>query len=249
MRSARGAGGFTLMEVLMAIVLLALLLSLAYGAFRTTAASVSRGEALIDRTERMRVAQQFLRRQISFSMPMMFERVDLGGIDNKVFEGDSSRMRFVAPMPGYLARGGAHVQTLTLSSGSDGLSLEFEHAMLNGFELDMPRSDARPPVVLMQGASDAGFQYRGMDEEGELGEWQDSWEDSTRLPLMVRFNMEWPEKAQMRWPPLEIPLMRAVAVPGLGAAGLGGNPGMLQPNPDLQRAGATRPTRPPRPEQ
>jgi general secretion pathway protein J len=236
------------MEVLIATVLLALLMGLAYGAFRTTAASVSRGEALIDRTERMRVAQQFLRRQLSFSMPMMFERVDLGAMENKVFEGDASRLRFVAPMPGYLARGGAHVQTLTLVSDSEGLRLEFEHALLNGFEAEMPAVDARPPVVLMQGARNGGFQYRGMDEEGELEEWQDRWEDPSRLPLMVRLELEWPEAAQVRWPPIEVALMRAVAVPGLGASGLRGISGSPQPGVGHERPGATRPVRPGKPE-
>jgi len=245
----RAAAGFTLMEVLMAIVLLALLLGLAYGAFRTTAASVSRGEALIDRTERVRVAQQFLRRQLSFSLPMMFERVDQGGLDNKVFEGDASRMRFVAPMPGYLAKGGAHVQTLSLVSDAGGLRLEFEHELLNGYEYGQPARDARPPVQLLHGARAGGFQYRGMDAEGELEEWQDRWQDPTRLPLMVRLELEWPDEAQMRWPPLEVPLMRAVAVPGLGASGMLGNPGFAPMSPGLQRPGATRPNRPTRPDQ
>lgn len=234
--------GFTLMEVVIALVLLALLMSLAYGAFRTTAASVERGEALIDRTERMRVAQQFLRRQLSFALPMMFERVDLGADENKVFEGDGETLRYVAPMPGYLARGGAHVQTLRLRSDGDGLRLEFEHVLLNGFDpLEPAPREQRPPVVLLQGASDASFEYRGLDEEGLLGEWLSSWEDRARLPLMVRLNVEWPDRAQMRWPPLDVPLMRAVAVPGLGnvgleGAGMGGNPG-LRPQPGLDRPG------------
>lgn len=245
--------GFTLMEVVIALVSLALLMSLAYGAFRTTAASVERGEALIDRTERMRVAQQFLRRQLSFAMPMMFERVDLGAEENKVFEGDGETLRFVAPMPGYLARGGAHVQTLSLRSDGDGLRLEFEHVLLNGFDpLDTAPRDAREPVVLLQGASDARFEYRGLDEEGMLGEWLSSWEDRARLPLMVRLSVEWPERARMSWPPLEVPLMRAVAVPGLGqvgldGAGFGGNPG-LRPPPGLDRPGAGDAGRRPRPE-
>lgn len=243
MRRIPSQAGFTLIEVVLAITLLALLLTLAYGAFRATAASVQRGEALMDRTERVRVAQQFLRRQLSFALPMMYERVDQGGLENKVFEGDSSQLRFVAQMPGYLAQGGPHVQTLTLYSDAEGYRLEFEHALLNGFEFDAPpRRDARPPVVLLQGARNAAFQYRGLSPEGELEEWTDRWEDPTRLPLMVRLEAEWPEQAQMRWPPLEVALMRAVAVPGLGSGLPGGriDPGVGRP---------PRPTRPPRPQQ
>src|SRR5690606_9228138 len=140
---------FTLLEVLVAVTLLALLVTLAVGTLRTAVRSVRSGEALVERTDRTRVAQEFLRRQLSHAMPLPFERMEDTG-ENRVFVAERDSLRFVAPMPGYLSRGGPHVQWLTLESGRDGDRLVFDHAQLNGYDPDNPKGRSkREPVVLL----------------------------------------------------------------------------------------------------
>ena len=56
--------GFTLLEVLMAIILLGLLIAGAYGGIHAAVKAMRAGEASIDRTDSLRTAQEFLRRQI-----------------------------------------------------------------------------------------------------------------------------------------------------------------------------------------
>jgi len=91
--------GFTLLEVLMAVLLLAVLIGGAYGGLRASANAMRAGEAAIDRTDRLRTAQEFLRRQIGHIMPLGYAHNDAEG-GNIVFEGEAQFMRFVAPMPG-----------------------------------------------------------------------------------------------------------------------------------------------------
>lgn len=216
MRNARGHRGFTLLEVLLATSLLALALALAYGAIRAAVGAVRSGEGLIDRTEQVRIVQEFLRRQLSHTMPLAFEEMEDNG-ERKVFEADQGFVRFVAPMPGYLSRGGPHVQWLAIESGRDGERVLFDHAQLNGYDPEQPKpEDARPPVVLLDGLADAHFEFRTLDPAtNELGEWTEEWEDPQQLPVLVRLVVEYPRDDLRAWPALEIPLKLAygTAVP------------------------------------
>jgi general secretion pathway protein J len=199
--------GFTLLEVLLATALLALALTLAYGAIRAAVGAVRSGESLIDRTEQVRIVQEFLRRQLSHAMPLAFEEMEDNG-ERKVFEGEAEFLRFVAPMPGYLSRGGPHVQWLAIERGRDGDRLVFDHAQLNGYDPEQPKpDDARPPVVLLEGLQQAQFEFRMLDPAtGELADWSDQWEDPQQMPVMARLLVEFDRDDQRSWPMLEIPL-------------------------------------------
>ena len=206
MSARRASAGFTLLEVLLATGLLALALTLAFGAIRAAVGSVRSGEALIDRTDEVRITQEFLRRQFSHAMPLAFEQMEDNG-ERKLFEADAEAVRFVAPMPGYLSRGGPHVQWLQVERGRDGYALLFDHAQLNGYDPDQPKpDDARPPVVLMEGLADARFEFRALDDNGDLGDWSDAWDDPQLMPLMVRLSVEFEDGDARQWPTFEVPL-------------------------------------------
>ena len=213
--------GFTLLEVMLAIVLLALLLAGTWGAIRTTVHAMHSGEAAIDRTNRMRVAEEFMRRQISRILPLSFGQDDSTGT-NFVFEGSADSMRFVAPMPGYLSKGGPYVQTLQLVGGrGGGKQLVFTDAMLNGFDLAEAKSPTEPAVLLDQ-IQDGKFEYRTLDDQGELTDWSSDWEDPSVTPVMVRIAITMRPEARVVFPDMEIPLMLDV-----GASRAMGRPGSL----------------------
>ncbi|MBS0485850.1 MAG: prepilin-type N-terminal cleavage/methylation domain-containing protein [Proteobacteria bacterium] len=201
------SAGFTLLEVLLAVILLGLLIAGAYGGIRASAHAMRAGEAAIDRTDRLRTAQEFLRRQISQILPLEFGRDDNTGMIH-VFDGDARRMRFVAAMPGYLSRGGPYVQTLELAPATDGLQLRFSDTMLNGYATDKNRSDSdADAVVLLDRIASGRFEYRALDADGNLGNWSSDWQDPGITPLMVRIELTMQPGVQMPWPTLDIPLM------------------------------------------
>lgn len=200
------ARGFTLLEVMLAILLLALLLAGTYGAIRTAVHAMHSGEAAIDRTNRLRVAQEFVRRQVSRIMPLSFG-TDESANTNIVFEGNGKSMRFVAPMPGYLSKGGAYVQTLEFAgSRRGGKQLLFSNQMLNGFDLEEETASQEPAILLDQ-IDDGRFEYRTLDENGELTDWLDEWEDPSVTPVMVRVVVRMQPEARVVFPEMEIPLM------------------------------------------
>lgn len=200
-----GTRGFSLLEVLLAIILLALLIAGAYSGIHAAANAMRAGEAAIDRADRLRTAQEFLRHQLSRILPLTFAQKEDG--TTYVFEGKRDFMRFVAPMPGYLSRGGPYVQTLELARGTDGLQLQFADTMLNGFDVDKSRNSDVEPVVLLDHIRDGSFQYQTLDEQGKLAGWSSDWPDASVTPLMVRIQLSMQPGIQMPWPVLDVPLM------------------------------------------
>lgn len=199
--------GFTLVEILLALVLLGLLMAGAFSGIRTATRSVERGEALIERTNKIRVAQEFLRRQIAHAMALPYENKRPTG-EPVVFSASNDEMTFVAPMPGYLGHGGAYVQKLSLERGNNGTQLVFRHALLNGFDPDDAFADAeREPVILLEHIQRARFRFRAMDDRGKLGEWTDDWDQAGRSPLLVRVEIEFDRETQLAWPEMVVPLM------------------------------------------
>lgn len=214
--SRRRAAGFSLVEVLLAIALLALLSTAAWGAMRTATRAVERGEALIERTNKLRVTQELLRRQISQALAVPFDRDTTDGrVTN--FRGERDRLMWVSPMPGYLGRGGSYVQEIALERDGFGNALKFRHAMVNGFELREGFPDKPGPVVLLEGIADLRIAYRGTNAEGRLEDWVDEWDKGGPLPLLVRVEIEFERGSGMDWPPLLVPVM---VDPGAAGASL-----------------------------
>ncbi|MGM0659100.1 MAG: prepilin-type N-terminal cleavage/methylation domain-containing protein [Pseudomonadota bacterium] len=183
-RARGGQSGFTLIELLLATALIALIMAMAYGGFRAGVRASSSGEALIEETNRLRVVHQFLRRQIAHARPLIIEE---DGDQLIRFEGESERIRFVAPMPGYLGFGGPYVQELRLERGEVGMDLVLAFAMLNGYEPgDL---DREPPVTLLEDVGRAEFEFLGFDEEGESVFWDNFWETPEQVPLSVSLRL------------------------------------------------------------
>ncbi|HET9032429.1 MAG TPA: prepilin-type N-terminal cleavage/methylation domain-containing protein [Dokdonella sp.] len=200
------ARGFTLIEVMLSILLLAVLLAAAFGGIRSAVKGMHVGENLMDRTNRLRVAQEFIRHQLSRTLPLAFGQ-EHGSGKNLLFEGKRDLMRFVAPMPGYLSNGGAYVQTLEIANTRNGKQLLFNHWMLNGYDMDKLRKGDSEPVVLMDQVDSGKFEYRKLDDQGELEDWSDDWDDPGLTPVMVRIVLKMREEALVGWPEMDIPLM------------------------------------------
>lgn len=208
----RAQTGFTLVEILVATSLLALMILGAMAALSSSVRAVRSGEALVSRTDSVRIAQEFLRRQLSQALALPFERTDdLGMVF--VFEGGDRDIKFVAPMPGHLARGGPHVQQISIGSGERGRKrIEFTHSLLNGYDdLQSREQQKRPPVVVLDGLQDAYFEYRSVDENGQLLPWTRNWDYPQFLPMMVRLVAEFPSERPQVWPQFEVPVHAGAA--------------------------------------
>ena len=218
MRASPRQRGFSLLEVMLAVLLLALLLAGAYNGITASVRSMHSGEAAIERIDKLRTVQEFLRHQISRILPFPYAR-SKDGLKVEVFRGDGKFMRFVAPMPGYLSRGGAYVQTLELAPGKDGMQLVFTSTLLNGFDMDKSKVAEESTVVLLDHIQEGSFSYRGLNQQGELMNWSQGWKDSGTTPLMVALDLRLAAGNRIEWPRMTIPLMMDVGARHSGPAG------------------------------
>lgn len=177
--------GFSLLEVLSALALLSLLLLGVFYGIRTATHSVNSGSAAMERNDQVRSLQQFLRRDLlqARAIPWRKDAQDNG----VVFEGEPRRMRFVAPLPGYLDRAGPQLQTLTLVDGGKGkLKLELGSAPLTpggaGVKVE--------PEVLVTGLGEGRFRYYGRDRQGLEARWRDRWDIVGRMPELVSVELD-----------------------------------------------------------
>jgi general secretion pathway protein J len=191
------AAGFTLVELLLALTLMSMLLALAYGGLRASTRAADKGQAILEDSGRIRMAHQFVRKQLNQMAPLAFaENEEVGG--RVVFEGDSTGIRYVAPMPGYLGFGGPQVQELTLLSGDDGYALVLSHALLQGFE-EANLYD-REPILLLEKIESAEFSFLSRDDTGEIVGWADRWTDTGILPEAVSLDIEFTDDIYIQWP-------------------------------------------------
>lgn len=197
------AAGFSLIEVMLAISLVALIMAAAYGGFQASVRATTSGEVLIEETNRLRITHQFVRTQLSQALALIIEEDETEG-ESIRFQGEAQRVRFVAPMPGYLSFGGSYVQQFSLERGPDGLDLMFRFALLNGY---LPGDlDEGDPVILLEGLRGGGFFFLGLDEEDQQPVWADYWEHQSILPEAVGLNLDLARDNGLAWPELVTPV-------------------------------------------
>jgi general secretion pathway protein J len=93
----------------------------------------------------------------------------------------------------------------------------FTDSMLNGFDLENTKPSDSEPVVLLDQIRDGKFEYRTLDDQGELTDWSDQWDDPSLTPVMVRIEITMRPEARVTFPAMEVPLMLDVGaahVPG-----------------------------------
>ena len=196
-RAHSGATGFSLVELLLALSLMSMLLALAYGGLRASTRATDKGQAILEDNSRIRMAHQFVRKQLNQMAPLVFAESD-DQQERTVFEGEAKKIRYVAPMPGYLGFGGPQVQELAVVSADEGYALVLSHALLQEFEEE--NLYLRDPIVLIESIEFAEFSFLGRDETGELTAWTTQWEQKEMIPEAVSLEIEFTEDVYIRWP-------------------------------------------------
>lgn len=206
--AVRRMRGFTLVEVILATVLLASGLALAFATITASTRTVSRSEQLAAKQERIRSVETFLRRRLSATRPVAFGIDEATNLPRR-FIGASDRVQFVADLPDYLGRGGPYLHDFSVEDDRMLLSL----SMVLGGEIVEERETIKPEP-LVEGLRSARFRYRALDGQGGLGEWLDEWTAVEQLPLLVEVSLV--DADGTAWPPLVINLQLAGTATGTG---------------------------------
>lgn len=192
------SGGFTLVELLLAVTLMSILLGLAYGGLRAATRATERGQAVLEASGNIRSTHQFIRRQLNQMQPLPFEMAGDAEQTRIMFLGDARRIQFVGPMPGYLGQGGPQVQVLEFVPGDEGDDLVFTHALLQEFVPEYLLE--RDPIVLLEDIQSGGFEFLARDETGQLAGWTSTWTWPDQLPVAVSLDLAFDEDSRVLWP-------------------------------------------------
>lgn len=189
----KSEAGFTLLELLVAITLMALLSVVLLGGLRFGARVWEESERHNTRGNEVRNAQMHLREKIEQAWPY-FDTTDPTKPHVR-FRGDSQSLEFLAPVPPDLAPGGyAEVEVVTASK--DGM---LRLVMQSRPELAAAEG-MQHREVLLDGLLELKISYFGADASSIAPAWHDEWQDQKRLPGLVRIDAAFAPEDGRHWP-------------------------------------------------
>lgn len=185
------AAGFTLLELMVAMSLLAVLaLALGHGT-RFGVQAWQRLDGTADLGEPVAFTQDFLRREIEQALPLPAAAGPVAAVD---FAGTAASLHFVALLPDRVASPGLNDIAIDLAPSETGAAL-----ILSWHSRAVPQAGGRK--LLIDGIAGASFAYYGSADALHAPEWQDQWKDARALPQLVGLRVTFRDR-RMFWPAL-----------------------------------------------
>ena len=189
-RLARRRGqGFTLLELVVALTLLALMSAVLFGALGFAGRSWEGGEAKAEASAGMRLAENFLRSQVESMHPMRMRKMAEFPL---LFAGTADELRYAAPLPARISGGGIWYYRLAVRKDGERSRLVLERMVPDADALSLPEFDGADRSILAEDIAELRIGYFGRDPgAAQLAEptWRDRWDDRNRLPLLLRIDV------------------------------------------------------------
>ena len=199
--------GFTLVELTVALVLMAGMAAVLFGSLSLAARSWDAGEAKVAQVDDMRQTQSYLREQISSLYPQRLRKVAEMPL---LFAGERDELRYAAALPSRVAQGGVYYFRLALSRAGDKSQLVQERVIPDLLASGEPELAEAERSVLAEGIAELKIGYFGRDPNAgdvDAPSWRDRWDDRQRLPTLLRIDVK-PLKGEP-WPTLVVEPRRA----------------------------------------
>lgn len=203
----RANGGFTLVELLVAMTLIGLLFVALFGGLRfgtrVWEAGVERGEDFAE----VEVTQALLRRQLDQLLPLPVPDQQEQEIS---FSGEQERLTFTAPAPSQFGLGGIYYFDLFAERAEPGQRLVLRWQLYRPDRDEPFNEEESQQRTLLENIEAVQFGYYGDPEQFEIGErldkgeWRERWVGADLPPQLIAVRIVFPENDSRYWPELII---------------------------------------------
>ena len=193
---ANPEAGFTLIEVLVGVTLLAMLATMIASGTRMGGRAWNSAERQTTEIDDMDAVQGLLRRTIARARPA-FASADPA--DMRIdFAGGPDALSFVSTQPGTQDNGPWMRERLYVARSGQ------TRALFMSWQPRPAPSHTEAAAVLLDHVAAVRFAYFGSARPGDAPVWVDQWSGQDRLPQLVRVSIERDGAAFARWPELVV---------------------------------------------
>ncbi len=178
-QKAGSCEGFTLLELLISVTLVAVIILVATGALRLGYRSVESGEKKIEGLERFRASLSIIDAQVQSAVPLTYER---DAAKRVYFEGRRDYMKMATNYSIWGGRRGYVVVEYTVQTDESGKMVLYASEGMVG------TTNARK-TTLLKGLDQIYFEYFLKEPTQEQGQWVDQWADDAKVPQKIRLRL------------------------------------------------------------
>ena len=199
-----GQQGFTVLELLVALALTALIVTALFGTFRfARRAWQTSGD--IEQTASVSAVQSFLTAAIAQAQPAADP--PLSSPLAPSFDGRPDRLVFVAPSSVAVTTGGSYRFEILLDeeTGRDGTKRSL--FVVQTLDRNVRRKDAAATAFRRKGLSNVAglrFRYFGVARGNTTPSWYDAWSSEPALPRLIEVTVSFLNGDPRVWPPLVV---------------------------------------------
>lgn len=202
----RGMAGFTLMELLVALVLLGLIATMALGGVRMGARTWETVTQKTGEGGHTQIVRSFLARELAQAFPVLAG--DRGRELRLFYEGDRESLIFVAPLAPHFGLGGLQRLEIALvegEAGEEGKQLILKRRRFQRDDGAKPshEEDEDEIHLLLDGIAEADFAYRESARDAPAT-WSADWHGRAGLPALVRLRVSFIDPRKPAWPDLVV---------------------------------------------
>ena len=197
-----GELGFTLLELTIALTLLALLSAVLFGSLRLAGRSTEAGEAKVEAAASMRLAQDFLRSNLEAQHPLRMRKIVEWPL---LFRGTRDELRYTADLPPRVAGGGIWYYRLAVRGDDARSPLTLERLVPDLAADAVPEFANAERSILAEDIAELTLAYFGRDADAAATvapTWRDHWDNAQQLPMMIRIDVR--PRQGPAWPTLYV---------------------------------------------
>jgi general secretion pathway protein J len=202
--------GFTLLEIMVAMVVLTLIMTASFGALRLGERSWETGLERSGKTETLRTVSGVLERLVSQILPMQWQQNNDKFL---AFEGDSHQLRFIGPAPSHNGSTGLFEYTLALIPDATNAQLMLYYRLHDPDRSDFAEQGSdRQQVKLVDELRSVLISYYGapQDKPNVREGWHERWsKEAENYPRLIRIQLA-AGNQQDQWPDLYLPVRTAL---------------------------------------